>query len=270
MADRPTTAAAYRALLGAQLRAQTQYRFSFALDTAASALITLLDVVSVLVLFRVTPALAGFSFTDSLLIAGLANAAFQLCDMCVGNIDTMREYIRTGRFDAVLLRPLRVLPQLVFGDFSPRRIGRAAQALVVLVVALSLADVTWTPARTVLVVIAPLSGAVIFGAVFVAGSTTAFWFVESGEFANAFTYGGRDFTIYPVGIYPGWFRAVFAYSLGFAFVAYFPGLALLGRPDPLGTPGFLPWCSPLVAVLAATAAALVWRVGVRHYRSTGS
>lgn len=270
MRDRPTVLAAYWALLKAQLRSQTQYRFSFVLDAVASALITLLDVVSVLVVFRVTPALGGFSFTDCLLFAGLANAAFQLCDTCVGNIDTMRQYIRTGRFDAVLLRPLRVLPQLVFGDFAPRRLGRAAQALVVLVVALSLADVTWTPARIALVVIAPVSGAVVFASVFVAGSTTAFWFVESGEVANAFTYGGRDFTIYPATIYPGWFRAVFAYGLGFAFVAYFPGLALLGRSDPLGTPGFLPWCSPLVAVLAAAVAALVWRVGVRHYRSTGS
>jgi ABC-2 type transport system permease protein len=45
---------------------------------------------------------------------------------------------------------------------------------------------------------------------------------------------------------------------------------MLGRPDPLGTPGWLRWCSPLTALLVAAVAGLFWRTGVRHYRSTGS
>ncbi len=263
-------ASAYLRLVGAQLRSQTQYRASFVLDMTSSTLVASLDVLAVLVLFRVTPALGGFSVREVLVMTGLANTAFALADLAVGNIDTMRQYIRTGRFDAVLIRPLRVLPQLVFGDFTLRRLGRVLQGLVVLAVALSLAHVDWTPARAALLVIAPVAGAVVFCSVFVAGSTVAFWFVESGELANSFTYGGRDFTLYPTSIYPGWFRAVFAYGLGFAFVAYLPALAILGHADPLGTPSFVPWCSPLVAVLAVALAALVWRTGVRHYRSTGS
>ena len=114
-------------------------------------------------------------------------------------------------------------------------------------------------------------GAVFFGAIFVATATVAFWWIDSGEFANGFTYGGRDFTSYPITVYSGLFRRIFAYSLGFAFVAYYPALALLGRPDPLGLPGWAGlvrrrwWPCAAVAV-----AALVWRFGVRHYRSTGS
>lgn len=55
-----------------------------------------------------------------------------------------------------------------------------------------------------------------------------------------------------------------------AFVAYFPALALLGRPDPLGLPEALRWSSPLVALLAVVGSAWVWRSGVRHYQGTGS
>jgi ABC-type uncharacterized transport system permease subunit len=94
--------------------------------------------------------------------------------------------------------------------------------------------------------------------------------VESGEVGNAFTYSGRDFASYPVTVFDGWFRTVFAYALGFAFVAYQPALALLGRPDPLGLPVWAGYLSPLVALVAAVLATLVWRTGVRHYRSTGS
>jgi ABC-2 type transport system permease protein len=119
-------------------------------------------------------------------------------------------------------------------------------------------------------VTAPLAGALFFGSIFVLTATLAFWWVDSGDLGNAFTYGGRDFTSYPVSVYGGWFRAVFAYGLGFGFVAYQPALALLGRTDPLGLPAWAGYVSPLVALLAAGIAALAWRSGIRHYRSTGS
>ena len=40
--------------------------------------------------------------------------------------------------------------------------------------------------------------------------------------------------------------------------------------SPFGLPGWVVWCSPAVALVAALLAAAIWRFGVRHYRSTGS
>jgi ABC-2 type transport system permease protein len=53
------------------------------------------------------------------------------------------------------------------------------------------------------------------------------------------------------------------------FVAYFPALYILNKPDPLGSPEWLRFCSPLVAVGTCVAAGLIWRFAVRHYRSAG-
>jgi len=105
---------------------------------------------------------------------------------------------------------------------------------------------------------------------FVATATLTFWWVESGELGNALTYGGHDFSGYPITVYGAVFRRLFAYGLGFAFVAYYPALALLGRHDPLGAPAALGYGCPLIAAVAAWLAGLLWRAGVRHYRSTGS
>jgi ABC-2 type transport system permease protein len=261
---------AYRRLLSAQVRSQTQYRASFTMDLISSAGFALTDVLSVLVLFRVTPALGGFGPAEVFLMAGLAMVGFAIADLTVGNVERLRSYVRTGLLDAVLIRPLGVLPQLLAIDFTPRRIGRLVQSVLVLAVGLAVADIDWTPSRVAMALLAPFTGAVFFSALFVAGATVAFWWIESGEVANAFTYGGRDFTLYPVSVYSGWFRRLFAYGLGFAFVSYYPVLVLLGRPDPLGTPDFVAWLGPPVAVLVAVAAGLLWRTGLRHYRSTGS
>jgi ABC-2 type transport system permease protein len=263
-------ASPYLRLAAAQVRAQAQYRASFLLDLASSSLVTVAEVGSVFVLFSVRGNLGGFGGREVLLMASLAALSFYLAALTVGNIERLSFYVRTGLLDTVLVRPLSAMGQLLALDFTVRRIGRVAQGLALYVVALSIAGIHWTIGRALLAVVAPVAGTVFFGSVFVATATVAFWWIESGELANAFTYGGRDFTSYPATLYGDWFRQVFAFGLGFAFVAYFPALALLGRPDPTGTSDWLHWCSPLTALLAALLALLLWRTGIRHYRSTGS
>jgi ABC-2 type transport system permease protein len=114
------------------------------------------------------------------------------------------------------------------------------------------------------------TGVVIYGSVWVAGATLAFWTTEGGEFTNAFTYGGNFLTQYPINIYSAWARRFLAYAIPMAFVCYFPALYILGKPDALGLPSFLRFASPLVAAVTAVVAGAIWRLAVRHYRSTGS
>jgi ABC-2 type transport system permease protein len=261
---------AYVALLQGQVRSMTSYRASFAVELVTNLAVTGLDVLAVLVLFRVTRTVGGFTLPEALLMVGLSSSAFAVADFVVGNIDRIKTYVRMGTLDAVLVRPLSAFGQLVLMDLPLRKASRVIVAAGVLAVAVNIADLEWTPGRAALLVTAPLAGAVFFASIFVTSASLAFWWVESGEVGNAFTYGGRDFTAYPVSVYSGWFRTLFAYALGFGFVAYHPALALLGRADPLGLPAWVGWASPLVALVAAGAAAAVWRSGIRHYRSTGS
>ena len=261
---------AYAALAAAQWRSVSAYRTSFVLVLFANLGGTALDVLTVLVIFRTTRVVGGFTLAEAILMVSLSSCAFVLADFTVGNIDRLKTYVRAGTMDAVLVRPLSAMAQLVLMDLPLRKVLRLTLAVVTLVIALRVNPIDWTVARVLLVVGAPLAGAVFFGAIFVLSASLAFWWVDSGELGSAFTYGGRDFTAYPVTVYDGWFRSVFAYGLGFGFVSYQPALALLGRADPLGLPAWAGFTSPLVALVAAGAAAVVWRAGIRHYRSTGS
>ncbi|MGH3430385.1 MAG: ABC transporter permease [Mycobacteriales bacterium] len=266
----PASLRTYGALAAAQLRSQTKYRASFAIDLLFSSVLMLLDTLVVLVLFRVTPKLGGFDFGEVLLIASLAGLSFSLADLTIGNIDQLPRYVRQGLLDIALVRPMAALGQLVVGDISFRRLGRVAQSVGLLAVAIPIAHVHLRPATALLLPVAALAGAVTFGAIFVTGASMMFWLVEASEVANAFTYGGRDFTLYPTTVYSGWFRRVFAYGLGFAAVVYLPALAVLGRIDPLGSPPWLRWLSPGVALPWCLVALGSWRTGVRRYGGTGS
>ncbi|GIF37645.1 ABC transporter permease [Actinoplanes xinjiangensis] len=261
---------AFAALGAAQWRSATSYRASFLVEMLGNAGATVFDVLTVLVLFQATPEVGGFRLREAMLIVGLSAAGFALADLTVGNVDRLKTYVRAGTLDAVLVRPLPALPQLLLMDLPVRKLLRVLFGFTVLGLAVAANPIDWTPGRVLLMVITPIAAAVFFGSIFVVSASLAFWWVDSGEIGAAFTYGGRDFTSYPISVYGSWFRNVFAYGLGFGFVAYQPALALLGRADPLGLPAWAGFLSPLVALCAAAIAAGVWRTGIRHYRSTGS
>ena len=87
---------------------------------------------------------------------------------------------------------------------------------------------------------------------------------------NTVTYGGTETAQYPLPIYQGWFRRFFTWVVPLACVNYLPAQAILGRPDPLGAPPALQWAAPAVGLAFMLLCLQAWKLGVRHYRSTGS
>lgn len=259
----------YGRLLAARARAQLEYRGSFALQLVGMTLITFIDFVAILVLFENVEALEGWALEEVALLYGIAAIAFAFTDLLVGHLDLFPQMIRDGTFDQILVRPLPSLYQVVVADFSLRRVGKALQGGGVLAYALWTADIDWTLDRVVALPLAIVAGVVIYSAVWVALATIAFWIVDAIEFVNAFTYGGNYLSSFPITLFGRWLRGLVIFVIPLAFVAYFPALHLLGRDDELGLPDALRYASPVVAVLAALAAHLLWRNAVRHYRSAG-
>lgn len=253
-----------------RFRSQLAYPGSFALDVLAQLLAQAIELVAILVIFTQVQSLGGFSAVEVLLIYSLAATAFGLADLCVGQIEQLPEYIRTGELDVMLLRPLGTLPQLLSADIALKRLGRVAAGLAVLGWSLGSLGLPWSPGLVLMAVSAPLVGALLLASMWVAANSVSFWLVDGREVANSVTYGSNFATSYPITVYQPWLRRLMCFAVPSAFVACFPALALLNRADPLGLPTAFRYCSPLVAVLAVAIAALIWRAGVRRYQGTGS
>lgn len=256
-------------LVGAGIRSQLQYRISFALDFVGAFLISFLDFLAVLVIFHNTPRLAEWTVHEVAFLYALSSISFALTDLVIGHLDQFPDLIRNGNFDILLVRPRGTLLQVVASDFQLRRLGKAAQGVVVLVYAIAGLDIHWTIVRAVVLGSAIVSGFAIFAAIWVLFACIAFWTVDSGEFTNAFTYGGNFLAQYPIDIYGAWLRRFLAYLVPLAFVTYFPSLYILGKDDPLGLPRVLQFLAPVAAAVTALAAGATWKACVRHYRSAG-
>jgi ABC-2 type transport system permease protein len=260
----------YGRLVAAQVRSQLQYRTSFALQVLSQFLANFVGFIALMLLFNRFEDMAGWSRAEVAFLYGLGGLAFGLSDMAAGGFDRLSIAIQTGTFDRVLTRPVGAFQQVLASDFQLRRLGRIIQGAVVLLLSLAWLDIEWTGLKALVLLSAVVSGLVIFGAIWVIGAAITFWTVQTSEVTNVFTYGGEELVSYPMPVYGEGLRRIFTFVVPLAFVTYLPALYILDRPDPLGLPPVLQFCSPLVAAAFFLVARCAWALGVRHYQSTGS
>lgn len=260
----------YRRLVGARVRSQYQYRLSFWLFIVSQFLITFTDFLAIVVIFAHVPRLADWSLGEVAFLYGLSGVAFGLADIFVSQVEDIPRRVKDGSFDQLLVRPLGTLLQISSDDFQLRRVGKLAQAVTILSIAATRVHIGWTAAKVLVTLSSVVSGACIFGAVWVIGAGAFFWIIDGREVINSFTYGGNFLTQYPLQVYGSVIRRLLAFAIPLAFVAFFPALYVLGKPDPFTSLGFVRFLSPAVALVMIGCARVAWGGAIRHYRSTGS
>jgi ABC-2 type transport system permease protein len=260
----------YGRYVSTSLRAQMEYRASFLMQTAGQFLVTGLEFIAIWALFARFGALKGWALQEVAFFYGLISISWAIADALARGFDVFGNMVKYGEFDRILLRPRSTVLQLFGQELTLRRLGRFAQGVAVLAYAMHALDVSWSPDRIALLALTIASGVCLFVGLIVLEATSAFWTTESLEVWNAFTYGGVSMSQYPLAIYRPWFRRFFTFVIPLACINYFPGVAMLGRPDPLGTSTEFQWLAPLAGPVFLALCLQAWKVGVRHYQSTGS
>jgi len=258
-------------LIAASLRAQAQYPASAIMLTLGQFTGTVIEIVAVWALFDRFGNVHGWQFGEVAVFYGIVNIMFSIADVLTRGFEVLgTEFLRTGEFDRVLLRPRAVTLQLVGHEFRISRAGRFLQGLGVLLLGAHLAGLEWSAPGIVMAVWAVAGGVALFCGVLVLQGTMSFWTIESLEVANVITYGGVQAAQYPLSLYTDWFRGFLTFVVPLACVAYFPVLVILGKPDPLGTPMWFGVVAPLAGFAFLALSFVAWRFGIRHYTSTGS
>lgn len=260
----------YLRIMAARVRSDWQYRVSFLTLLCTQAMAVGLDLVAILFVLQLVPDVGGWTTTEIAFLYGMATLPFGISDLFVSAVERVSNYIREGTMDRILLRPVPPLLQISALEFELRRAGKLVPAAAALVWALPRVDVAWTTGRVLVLVMALVSGTVIYSALWIVAASISFWAVASREALNAVTYGGQYANQYPLHIYRSWVRAGFGWGIPLAFVAYVPSVYLLDPANPLGLPRWMVFLTMPVAATALGVALLIWRTGIRHYQSTGS
>jgi ABC-2 type transport system permease protein len=252
------------------LRSQLEYRASFVMQAAGQFLVTGLEFAGIWALFTRFGQIRGWRLEEIAFFYGTISITWAVADALSRGFDQFGNIVKHGEFDRLLLRPRSTVLQLFGQELTLRRLGRFLQGAAVLLFAIVTLDIAWSADRVALLAMAIAGGVCLFIGLIVLQAASAFWTTESLEVWNAFTYGGVTMSQYPIEIYRPWFRQFFTFVIPLACVNYFPGVAILGRNDPVGTSTAFQYLAPLAGPLFLLVALQFWKIGVRHYRSTGS
>ena len=261
----------YWRYVAASVRGQMQYPGSFLMLLISQAFAASAEFVAIWALFRHFGQIRGWTFGEVAVFYAVINMSFSIAETTARGFDIFGpQFVKTGNFDRILLRPRSTPLQILGNEFRLTRLDRLLQAVVVMAIAVHLLRLDLNLGAVALLLAAIFGGAALFLGILIMQATLSFWTIESLEVTNTLTYGGVEAAQYPLDIYARWFRDFLIFVVPLACVSYFPVARLVGHSDPLGTPAWFGKVSPLLGFVFLALSLRLWRFGVSHYTSTGS
>jgi ABC-2 type transport system permease protein len=222
------------------------------------------------VTMRQFPSMNGWDFREMFFLYALWMAGHELHNTLFFTVVSVPDYVREGRFDRFLVRPLDTLfqvltvPQQIVPDGLLLAVATLAAATVAANVRIDWVFVVFVP-----LVVA--GGALIDLGISLAVATCSFWFIRVDTLRWVVMSLEQDFTRYPISIYTRGVRIVLAFVLPFAFMNYFPATYFLQKADVgLHLNPAVGLLTPAIGLAWLGAAYAFWLVGLRHYQGTGS
>lgn len=247
------------------IRCTMQYKASFLLTAIGQFLVSFTIFLGIFFMFQRFSKVDGFTYSEVLLCFAIMLMEFSLAEMFARGFDQFSGLVKTGEFDRILVRPRNEIIQVLGSKFELTRIGRMMQAVVMFIYGIAKSEITWSVTKLLTVVFMLAGGTVVFTALFLIYAALCFFTLDGLEFMNIFTDGAREFGKYPVGVYGNGILIFATFCIPYALVQYYPLLYILGRRTEI----FLMFL-PVLACWFIVPALLLWRFGVRHYKSSGS
>ncbi|MBR5344274.1 MAG: ABC-2 family transporter protein [Clostridia bacterium] len=252
------------------LRRAAQYRASFWMQTLAQLVMTFGDLWAMLLLAERFGGMAHWSLHEVMFFFGPMQIAFAITEMINRGFGHITTLIRMGSLDTMLTRPRGIAAQVILSELDPRRIGSVAVGLTALIVATRELGVCWT-LPNILLILWGMAGAIaLMMGLFMLEAVVCLFSVQSVEIVNVFTYGGRQTCQYPLDLYPQWLRITFTFVIPVGLCLQYPICHILGKSLGGVEARAWVWLSPLAGPFFLGLMWLLWRWGLRHYRSTGS
>lgn len=249
------------------LRAAMEYKTSFFLTAVGQGLTTAFSFLSMYFLFQRFGNIEGYTFNQVLLCFSTISMSFALAECFGRGFDRFSTIISNGEFDRIMLRPRNEIIQVLGSKIEFSRIGRLIQALIIFIYGIITCNIGWNIGKIFTLIFMIIGGVFLFFSLFMIYATICFYTIEGLEFMNIFTDGGREIAQYPLNIYSEWVLKFFTFVIPLAFVNYYPYLYIIDR---IGENKILYMLSPICSIFFIVPAYVLWKVGVKHYKSIGS
>ena len=247
------------------VRSAMQYKTSFLLTAIGQFLVSFNVFLGIYFMFDRFHSVKGYTYSEVLLCFSIMLLEFSLAEMYARGFDAFGSIVRSGSFDRILLRPQNEITQVLGSKFELTRIGRMLQAIVMFIYGITNSNIDWSFLKVLTVIFMLIGGTALFTGLFIIYASLCFFTLEGLEIMNILTDGAREHGKYPLDIYGKRMLQFTTFIVPYALVQYYPLQYILGR-----TTNLFYVFLPLLAVLFLIPCLMLWKFGVRHYKSSGS
>lgn len=255
----------YGEFLKQNIKTMLEYKSDFIIGVFSTLLTQFYGIFFVWVIFENIKQIHGWTFYEITFVYGLLTIAKGIDMFFFDNLHALGfEYVREGKFDIFMIRPLSPLFQLVASHTQQDALGLLILGIVVITKSLAELKITLGFFDIVLLIIFVISGAAIISAINLMTATTGFKTVNSHIIMSSIN-SFQEFAFYPILIYPKFIGFILTWIIPYAFASFYPADYFLHK-------GFevYSFVTPLIAVVLWVIALRVWKFGLSNYSSTGS
>lgn len=247
------------------LKSQMQYKSTFILNVFGRAAMSFANVAGVLFMLVRFYKIEGFTLNQTLLCTSIVTMAFSIVEALARGFDIFPRLLGNGEFDRVLVRPRGIIFQILASNIEFMRLGEFIQAIVVLCYAIFNSEIMWNWDKILTLFLMISCGTVVFLCLYIIQASISFFTTEGLEFMNILTRGGQMFGRYPFSIYGKGVLKFLTYVIPLALFQYYPFLYLTDKSK-----NMFYMFTPLLSLLFIMPCYLLFRVGLRYHKSTGS
>lgn len=245
-------------------KTQLQYKASFIMTFIAQSLSIFTEFFVIYSLFDKFRLLEEYNTYQLLLTFGIVWFGMSFSEAFGRGFDHFGRLIKHGSFDLLLTRPRSLGIQIIGSEIAYEKIARVLTSIGMIIYSIvNLIDIL-SFIDIAIIILACICSFVLFLSIFILGASICFRTVEGLEIINICTDGTRQLGQYPMKIYNKVIFIVFTFMIPLTPINYYPIDFIFNNG---------PWyyaLTPLTVFIFLFVAIQIFKLGLSHYKSTGS
>ena len=252
----------YLRFIKEHIKSQLKNKIYLLLNLVGQFLISFVTFSGMYFMFNKFHSIANFSYNQTIMCFSIILFSFSLAECFAKGFDVLPVIIENSDMDMILLKPQSAIFQILSFRIDLSRIGNLLQAIIVLFYAIFFCDITWTYYKIFVLLIMLISGVFLFFNLYLLRAAICFFSVNSFDFLNILTDGGKFFGQYPIPIYGKYITLFFTYFIPLSLIQFYPVLYLFDKSNRI-----IHSICPILSWVFFLPCYALWQIGIKHYQS---
>lgn len=253
------------------IRKQTMYRSTYIAGIIGQWLGYGTTFATLYIMVKSFKTLNGWNASEVMLLYGFSVLAYAIgaaffYNPCI----ELADKIKSGEFDQSLIKPIHPFIHEMFQGFNAGYLSHLTISLVVIGISISKLGVSLSVTNVLNIFIMLFGAVLIQASVLIVLAATSFFTINENPLIDFLLFDMKRFIDYPITIFPRIIQILLTFILPYAFINFYPAVAILGKEMPSGYPRVLSYASPVIGILVFTLSIHLWNFGLKQYKSSGS